>query len=124
MEPPEHGLLLRRPRNVKADRLADTRLIVHAYLFLGVIESLSAMSMYVVLPVQIKQRPTTSLSDRAFWYLQRHGYPFSTLALSFNPNAVPNDVLFKAQSVYFFTLVLMQWGYELPWNRRNCRVYL
>lgn len=47
MEPPEDGLLLRKPRNIKKDRLADWRLLVHAYGFLGVIESLCAMSMLV-----------------------------------------------------------------------------
>ena len=47
MEPPEDGLLLRKPRNIKKDRLADWRLLLHAYGFLGVIESLCAMSMLV-----------------------------------------------------------------------------
>jgi sodium/potassium-transporting ATPase subunit alpha len=45
MEPPESGLLRRRPRNVKTERLADWRLLLHAYGFLGVLESLCAMSM-------------------------------------------------------------------------------
>lgn len=48
MEPPEHGLLLRKPRNIKKDRLADWKLILHAYGFLGMIESLCAMSMLVI----------------------------------------------------------------------------
>jgi sodium/potassium-transporting ATPase subunit alpha len=47
MEPPEHGLLSRKPRNIKKDRLADWRLLLQAYGFLGVIESLCAMSMLV-----------------------------------------------------------------------------
>ena len=45
MEPPEDGLLLRRPRDVKKDRLADWRLLTHAYFFLGILESLCAMTM-------------------------------------------------------------------------------
>lgn len=44
-EKPEMGLLTRRPRDVKKDRLVDWKLLVHAYLVLGVIESLCAMSM-------------------------------------------------------------------------------
>ena len=48
---------------------------------------------------------------RSFWYLQRNGVPFSDLALGFgNWGSLDNELLFKAQSVYFFTLVLMQWG--------------
>jgi magnesium-transporting ATPase (P-type) len=46
-EPPESGLLNRPPRNVRTDRLANFRLLLHAYGFLGVLESLCAMSMSV-----------------------------------------------------------------------------
>lgn len=49
LEPPEQGLLLRKPRNIKKDRLANTKLIFHAYAFLGLIESLCAMAMYAAL---------------------------------------------------------------------------
>lgn len=59
-EKPEAGLLTRRPRNVKKDRLVDWKLLFHAYFVLGLIESLCAMSM-------------------AFWWLQRQGYKFSDL---------------------------------------------
>jgi hypothetical protein len=49
---------------------------------------------------------------RSFWYLQRNGVPFSSLALKFGnyPAALTDDLLYEAQSVYFFTLVVMQWG--------------
>jgi sodium/potassium-transporting ATPase subunit alpha len=59
-EKPEAGLLLRKPRNTKKDRLVDWRLLVHAYCFLGLVETLCAMSM-------------------AFWYLNRQGFLFSDL---------------------------------------------
>ena len=59
-EKPETGLLLRRPRNVKKDKLVNLKLLGHAYGFLGLLESLAAMTM-------------------AFWWLQRNGYPFSDL---------------------------------------------
>jgi sodium/potassium-transporting ATPase subunit alpha len=38
--------------------------------------------------------------------------PFSSLALQFGnyPAALTSDLLNEAQSVYFFTLVVMQWG--------------
>ena len=47
-EPPESGLLSRPPRNIRKDRLANFRLLLHAYGFLGVLESLCAMSMFVL----------------------------------------------------------------------------
>jgi hypothetical protein len=50
--------------------------------------------------------------SRSFWYLQRHDVPFSSLILKFGnfPAALTDDLLFEAQSVYFFTLIVMQWG--------------
>ncbi|KAG9123731.1 hypothetical protein FRC07_014132, partial [Ceratobasidium sp. 392] len=105
LEKPEHGLLSRRPRNVKTDRLADWRLLMHAYLFLGVLESLCAMSM-------------------SFWYLQRNGVPFSDLLLGFgNWPTLDAEKLNKAQSVYFFTLVIMQWGNLLATRTRKLSIF-
>jgi sodium/potassium-transporting ATPase subunit alpha len=59
-EKPEAGLLTRKPRDVKKDRLVNWRFLLHAYFFLGILESLCASCM-------------------AFWWLQRQGYPFSEL---------------------------------------------
>ena len=51
---------------------------------------------------------------RSFWYLQRNGIPFSNLILGFgNWPGLTDELLFKAQSVNFFTLILMQWGYAV-----------
>ncbi|PIL33977.1 transporter [Ganoderma sinense ZZ0214-1] len=92
LEPPEMDLLERPPRNVKTEHLVNWRLMLHAYGFLGILESLCAMSM-------------------SFWYLQRNGVPFSNLILGFgNWPGLTDELLFRAQSVNFFTLILMQWG--------------
>ncbi|KAF8577540.1 sodium-potassium ATPase [Ramaria rubella] len=105
MESPESGLLRRRPRNVKTERLADWRLLLHAYGFLGLIESLCAMTM-------------------SFWYLQRHGVPFSQLVLGFgNWPSLTDELLDRAQSVYFFTLVIMQWGNLLSTRGRKLSIF-
>ncbi len=42
-EKPEADLLLRRPRDRKKDRLINWRLLLHAYFFLGMIESVTSM---------------------------------------------------------------------------------
>jgi sodium/potassium-transporting ATPase subunit alpha len=47
-EMPEADLLLRKPRNRRKHHLADWRLICHAYFFIGVLESLAAMTGYVL----------------------------------------------------------------------------
>ncbi|KAI0064852.1 sodium-potassium ATPase [Artomyces pyxidatus] len=103
-EPPESGLLARPPRDVRKDRLADWRLLLHAYGFLGMLESLCAMAM-------------------SFWFLQRRGVPFSSLALGFGnwPGLTP-DLLQEAQGVYFFTLVVMQWGNLLATRTRKSSI--
>ncbi|BGO93751.1 hypothetical protein NBRC10512v2_006066 [Rhodotorula toruloides] len=94
-EKPEADLLLRPPRRPKQDHLADPRLIIHAYAFLGMLESLTSMVA-------------------AFYFgFQRHGIPFSALWLQYGNYAVDADVLAeatnRAQSLYFFNLVICQW---------------
>lgn len=43
-EKPEADLLLRKPRDRKKDRLVDWKLLLQAYFFIGVLESLTAMT--------------------------------------------------------------------------------
>lgn len=105
MEPPESGLLRRRPRNTKTDRMVNLKLLIQAYGFLGVLESLCAMSL-------------------SFWYLQKNGVPFSELVFKFGnwPTLTP-ELLNRAQSVYFFTLVIMQWGNLLATRGRKLSIF-
>ncbi|KAK8853203.1 hypothetical protein IAR55_003905 [Kwoniella newhampshirensis] len=109
-EKPESGLLTRKPRDVKKDKLVDWKLLLHAYGFLGILESLCAMSM-------------------AFWYLERRGYRFMDLVLAYgglpaqyNPEAFA-EALNKAQSIYFFTLVIMQFGNLLSTRTRRLSIF-
>lgn len=95
MEKPEADLLTRSPRNPKKDRLVTWRLLLHAYGFIGLTESLCACAM-------------------AFWYLQTKGIPFSKIILAYGvvPEGISdtyyNEQVNVAQSIYFFTLVIMQ----------------
>lgn len=107
-EKPESDLLSRPPRNPKRDRLVTWRLLLHAYGFLGLLESLAANAM-------------------AFWYLQKQGIRFSDIVLSFG---IPNDLdadfynerVARMQSVYFYTLVLMQFGNLLATRTRRLSI--
>ena len=95
-EKPEADVLLRKPRNVKKDKLVDWRLLFHAYIFLGIQETLTSFAM-------------------SFWYCQRKGVNFSALWLGYgNPSAPPHEdadyvkqVLAEASSIYFVNLVIM-----------------
>lgn len=109
-ETPEFGLLKRRPRNIKTDKLVDWKLLLHAYGFLGVLETLCASSM-------------------AFWYLQRQGFAFSDVVLAYGglPEHLDADAFAeavnKSQSVYFYTLVFMQWGNLLATRTRRLSLF-
>ena len=93
-EKPEADVLLRRPRNIKKDRLVNWQLVVHAYGFLGVMETLASFAM-------------------SYWYLQRKGIRFSDLWLSYGdlPSSIDPDYyqqhLNVASAIYFVNLVVM-----------------
>lgn len=93
MEKPESDIMARKPR-AKNENLVDGKLFAHAYLFLGMTETLCAMGL-------------------AFWHFERNGVTFSSLFLSFgNVKGLSAEVLseltYQAQSIYFLTLVVMQ----------------
>ncbi|KAH7030773.1 uncharacterized protein B0I36DRAFT_373954 [Microdochium trichocladiopsis] len=95
-EQPEADVLLRKPRNVKTDRLVNWQLGIHAYGFVGVFMTFTSFAM-------------------SYWYLERRGIPFSVLWLSYGvlPDSIDQDYynqcLYEASSVYFINLVVMQW---------------
>ena len=105
-EKPEADVLLRPPRNSKKDRLVDWRLILHAYGCVGVIETISSFSM-------------------GYWFLQRQGASFSQLWFGFGntPNGMTSDqysgLLAQASSIYFVTLVVMQFSNLLAVRTRR-----
>jgi sodium/potassium-transporting ATPase subunit alpha len=111
-EKPEADLLLRMPRRPEKDRLANIKLLVQAYLIVGVPMLVCANAM-------------------AFRVFAQAGIPFSSLWLSFGNvqvNGQPVDpilyqnTLYRAQSVYFVTLVLMQWANLLMTRTRRLSI--
>jgi sodium/potassium-transporting ATPase subunit alpha len=94
-EMPEMDLLARPPRNERKDRLTNPRLLIHGFIYIGILECLTSMAM-------------------AFWYLQRHGVPFGVLVFSFgeypdsyDPDTI-NEQINVASSIYFVNLVVTQ----------------
>ncbi|PBK66785.1 calcium ATPase [Armillaria solidipes] len=108
-EKPEADLLLRRPRDRKKDRLINWRLLLQAYFFLGMIEAVTAMV-------------------GAFYFgFQRNGVPFSQLWLKYggydaDPDLV-KELTNKAQSIYFYNLVMMQWFNLLATRTRRLSLF-
>lgn len=93
-EKPEADTLLRPPRNAKKDRLVDWKLILHAYGFIGVIETVLSFTV-------------------SYWYAQRQGLSFGDLWFGFGsaPSNIDADtmtaILNTASSIYFVNLVVM-----------------
>ncbi|KAF9487492.1 P-type ATPase-like protein [Pleurotus eryngii] len=107
-EKPEADLLTRKPRDRKKDRLVDWKLIWHVC-FIGILESLTAMTA-------------------AFYFgFQKNGVPFSALWLKYgNYDGDPDLILEltnRAQSIYFFNLVLMQWFNLLASRTRRLSLF-
>ncbi|KAJ6093578.1 hypothetical protein N7486_008867 [Penicillium sp. IBT 16267x] len=101
MEQEEFDLLDLPPRNHKKDHLINLKVYIQSYLFMGVLETICAHSMY-------------------FLYYWRHaGIPASALFLAFEKygegfygytEAELTHFNVVGQSVYFICLLILQWG--------------
>ena len=101
MEKEEFDLLSVPPRNPKKDHLINLKIYGQSYLFMGVMETLVAHSMYFFYYWKTAHIPVGALffafekySDGFYGYSQEELTRFNT----------------TGQSVYFVTLVLLQWG--------------
>ncbi|KIX95581.1 uncharacterized protein Z520_08701 [Fonsecaea multimorphosa CBS 102226] len=111
-EKPEANVMLRPPRDIHKDRLVDWRLLLQAYGLVGILESVCSFAM-------------------SFWYLQRHGLSFGTLWFSFGNIPTPagqteDDVAYHltvASSIYFVTLVVMQWFNVMALRTRHLSIF-
>ncbi|KAH8926651.1 calcium ATPase [Atractiella rhizophila] len=107
-EKAEKDIMLQKPRDRKKDRMVDWRLLLHAYGFLGLTESLCANAF-------------------AFYFgFVRKGIPFSKIWLAYEGVDVEPELYAeatnRAQAIYFFTLVIMQWGNLLATRTRRLSV--
>lgn len=109
-EKPEADVLLRPPRVIGVDRLVDWQLIVQSYGFIGCMETLASFAM-------------------SYWYLERNGIPFTSLWFGFGsmPEGISDefytDKLNVASSIYFVTLVVMQWFNLMSVRTRRLSIF-
>ncbi|KAJ9503382.1 hypothetical protein H2202_001536 [Exophiala xenobiotica] len=111
-EKPEADVMLRPPRDVQHDRLVDWRLLLQAYGLVGILETFSAFAM-------------------SYWYLARRGISFGSLWFAFGNNPPPPGMtqadvahhLTVASSVYFVTLVVMQWFNVMALRTRHLSIF-
>lgn len=111
-EKPEADVLLLPPRNIKKDRLVDWKLLLQSFGFIGMIECTCSFAM-------------------SFWYLQRHGIPFSALWFSYGdysdvPDLTSDEITARlnvASSIYFVNLVVMQWFNVMALRTRRLSIF-
>lgn len=110
-EPPEADIMSRPPRNIKTDRLVTPRFIMFAYGNIGMLESLVAFCMF-------------------FWYMSSYvGFAPGDLIFAYDQwgndgylghsAQEMTDSLKVGQSVFFVTLVIMQFGNALSIRTRR-----
>ncbi|EIW79754.1 calcium ATPase transmembrane domain M-containing protein [Coniophora puteana RWD-64-598 SS2] len=99
-EKAEADLMLRKPRNVRTDRLADWKVFFQVYFVTGLMQWVCAMAMW-------------------FLYMSQHGLGFYNVFLVYNKwtsgwQGYSTSQLTHFASVgeccYYVTLVIMQWG--------------
>lgn len=109
-EKPEADVLLRPPRVIGVDRLVDWQLIVQSYGFIGFMETLASFAM-------------------SYWYLERSGIPFNSLWFGFGtrPEGISEEYYTEkmnvASSIYFVTLVVMQWFNLMSVRTRRLSIF-
>ncbi|EED16394.1 Na/K ATPase alpha 1 subunit, putative [Talaromyces stipitatus ATCC 10500] len=101
MEQEEFDLLDLPPRNHRKDHLINIKVYIQSYLFIGVMETICAHAMF-------------------FLYFQKHaGIPFHALIFAFEGYSdgfygyTADELTYfntVGQSVYFITLLFLQWG--------------
>jgi sodium/potassium-transporting ATPase subunit alpha len=97
----EFDLLALPPRNVKRDRLITLKIYIQSYLFMGVMQTVCAHAMFFLYMWRHAHIPLHALFFAYEGYSDGfYGYTEDELA-HFNTTG---------QSVYFITLVFLQWG--------------
>lgn len=114
MEKEEFDLLSLPPRNHKRDHLINIKIYIQAYLFTGFMETITAHSMYFLYYWKMARIPVREMFFLFEGYTEGfHGFTQDELN---HFNAV-------GQSVYFVTLVILQWGNILSVRNRRLSIF-
>ncbi|KAK5115090.1 hypothetical protein LTR62_001787 [Meristemomyces frigidus] len=103
MEKQEFDLLSLPPRNPKTDHLINLKIYVHSYLFIGVLETISAHAMFFLYYWRHARIPLSAL----FFAFEKYNDPAGFYGYSADELVQFNVT---GQSIYFVTLVILQLG--------------
>ncbi|GKT17092.1 Sodium/potassium-transporting ATPase subunit alpha-4 [Aduncisulcus paluster] len=104
-ETAEADIMRRKPRHPTKDRLVSSKLILYAYLQIGVFQALASFACF-------------------FGSLMRHGVPLTHMVFNYDYNSpasgkyIPLEILNRAQSAAFFAIIVVQWADVLIVSRR------
>lgn len=113
MEKEEFDLLSLPPRNAKKDHLINLQIYGQSYLFIGMMEMITAHSMFFFYFWHEAKIPMKDLFFAYESYTDGfHGYSQDQL----------NNFTNTAQCVYFVTLVMLQWGNMLSVRTRRMSI--
>jgi len=100
-EKAETNLMDRKPRNIEKEKLTNARLFIDAYLFKGMIESFVAFFCFFHYMYNYANiSPGQLIFAFNNWQDGYLGYTIDEL----------NTILYTGQTIYFITLVIMQFG--------------
>jgi sodium/potassium-transporting ATPase subunit alpha len=101
MEREEFDLLTLPPRNAKKDHLINGRIYIQSYLFIGLMEMITAHAMFFLYMWKYARIPIGSLF-----------FAFAKYSDGFYGHTAAELMSFvnTGQCVYFVTLVMLQWG--------------
>ena len=113
-EKEEFDLLSLEPRNPRKDHLVNKAIYGQSYLFIGMMETLTAHAMFFLYMHKYARIPIRDL----FFAFEKfgdgfHGYTLEQL----------NTFLAKGQCVYFVTLVILQWGNLLSVRNKRLSIF-
>ncbi|RIA98676.1 hypothetical protein C1645_748901 [Glomus cerebriforme] len=109
-EKAESDLMLRKPRKASRDHLVNTKLILQAYGFIGIMEMLFAHWMFFM---YLSSYGGITFRDTVFAFNNwRDGFMGKTIDEL-------NELNYTGQSVYFVSLVIMQFGNLLSTRTRR-----
>jgi len=104
--------MMRNPRNQKTDNLVTRKLIGFAYFQIGVIQALAGFFSYFVV-MAFYGFPPNSLPDMTT--VGKHFLPSNSLpVMNVNGQILSHDdqqdILTRAQTTYFITIIVVQWA--------------
>lgn len=102
--------MLRKPRDPKVDNLVTGRLIGFAYFQIGMIQAVAGFFSYFIVMADYGFPPHTLPGLGRQGYFVKGAPPIRSIYGDIYDDVTQRDILAKAQTAYFVTIVITQWA--------------